>query len=117
MAIFIVIGLMAGVLSGLFGIGGGVVIVPALVLLAKFPPQNATGTSLAALLLPVGALGVFEYWKRGHVNFTASFIIAAGLFVGAWFGAMAAQRLSATQLQRSFAVFLVIVAIRMWWKA
>ena len=117
MAIFIVIGLLAGVLSGLFGIGGGIVIVPALVLLAKFQPANATGTSLAALLLPVGALGVLNFYRRGDVNFTAAFIIAAGLFVGAYFGAMANERLSATQLQRSFAVFLVIVAIRMWWKA
>lgn len=115
--IFVVIGLTAGLLSGLFGIGGGVLIVPALILLAKFAPATATGTSLAALLLPVGALGVWEYHQRSQVNFTAAFIIAAGLFVGAWFGAMATARLSATQLQRAFAVFLVIVAIRMWWKA
>jgi uncharacterized membrane protein YfcA len=117
MATFIIIGLTAGILSGLFGIGGGILIVPALIFFAKFAPQTATGTSLAALLLPVGALGVWQYHQRGQVNFTAAFIIAGGLFFGAYFGAMATARLSATQLQRAFAVFLVVVAIRMWWKA
>jgi uncharacterized protein len=115
--LFIGIGLAAGVLSGLFGIGGGVVIGPALILLAGFIPVAATGTSLGALLLPVGALGVWEYWKRGHINLPASMWIALGLFIGAWFGARLAQTLSGPTLQKSFAVFLVIVAARVWWKA
>lgn len=115
--LFLLIGLAAGVMSGLFGIGGGIVIGPALILLAGFIPVMATGTSLGALLLPVGALGAWEYYRRGNLNLTASMWIALGLFVGAWFGARLAQNLSGPTLQRSFAVFLVLVAIRVWWKA
>ena len=115
--LFIAIGLGAGVLAGMFGIGGGIVIGPALILLAKFQPQMATGTSLGALLLPVGALGAWEYYRRGHLNVTASLWIALGLFLGAWVGARIAQSLSGPQLQKAFAVFLVVMAIRVWTKA
>jgi uncharacterized membrane protein YfcA len=115
--LFIAIGLVAGVIAGIFGIGGGIVIGPALILLAKFQPQTATGTSLGALLLPVGALGAWEYWRRGHLNIAASLWIALGLFVGAWFGAKLAQTISGPQLQKGFAIFLVLIAIRVWIKA
>ena len=117
MILFIAIGLAAGLLAGMFGIGGGIVIGPALILLAQFAPQTATGTSLGALLLPVGALGAWEYYHRGHVNITASLWIALGLFVGAWFGARIAMSLSGPQLQKAFAIFLVLMAIRVWTKA
>jgi uncharacterized membrane protein YfcA len=112
--VFIAIGFSAGILSGLFGIGGGVVIVPALILLARLTPITATGTSLAALLLPVGALGAWEYYKRGHLNVPAALFIALGLLFGAWLGARLAQQLSPVQLKRAFAVFLVLVAGRIW---
>lgn len=115
--VFIAIGLAAGVIAGIFGIGGGIVIGPALILLAKFQPQTATGTSLGALLLPVGALGAWEYWRRGHLNLAASLWIALGLFIGAWFGARLAQTISGPQLQKGFAIFLVLIAIRVWIKA
>ena len=115
--IYLAIGLAAGVLSGLFGIGGGLLIVPALMLLAKMPPVVATGTSLGALLLPVGALGAWEYYRNGNLKIAASIWIAAGLFMGAWFGAYWAQTLSPVQLKRAFAVFLAVVAVRMWWTA
>ena len=114
MLMFVIIGLGAGVLSGLFGIGGGVVIVPALMLVAAMKPAMATGTSLGALLLPVGALGVYEYYRAGYFNYRASLLIALGLFVGAWFGAKLALSLSPLYLKRAFAIFLVVVAIRMW---
>lgn len=112
--IFLLIGLGAGVLSGLFGIGGGVVIVPALIFLASMQPQTATGTSLAALLLPVGALGAYEYYKHGQLNIVAAALIALGLFIGAGFGARFSLLLSAVALRRAFAVFLALIAIRMW---
>lgn len=112
--VFIAIGFSAGILSGLFGIGGGVVIVPALILIARLAPITATGTSLAALLLPVGALGAWEYYKRGHLNVPAALFIALGLLFGAWLGARLAQQLSPVQLKRAFAVFLVLVAGRIW---
>ena len=117
MILFIAIGLAAGVLAGLFGIGGGIVIGPALILLAGFAPKIATGTSLGALLLPVGALGAWEYYRRGNLNVTASLWIALGLLLGAYVGARLAHLLTGQQLQRAFAVFLALMAIRVWMKA
>jgi uncharacterized membrane protein YfcA len=112
--LYILIGVAAGVLSGLFGIGGGVVIVPALLLVARMTPLTATGTSLGALLLPVGALGAWEYYRKGQLDLRVSLLLALGLFLGAFFGAKFAQLLTPVQLKRAFAVFLVLVAIRVW---
>jgi hypothetical protein len=111
---FLAIGLLAGVLSGLFGIGGGILIVPALIYFARMDPGTATGTSLGALLLPVGALGAWEFYKQGHINLRGSLLIALGLFFGAFFGAKLNGMLSPLQAKRAFAVFLVAVAVRMW---
>ncbi len=111
---FLLIGLAAGVLSGLFGIGGGVLIVPALILVAKMKPETAIGTSLAALLLPVGAMGALRYYQDGYLELRPALWIAAGLFAGAWFGAHVALKLPAKDLQRAFAVFLVVVAGHLW---
>ncbi|HET7464013.1 MAG TPA: TSUP family transporter [Longimicrobium sp.] len=112
--VFLMIGLAAGVLSGLFGLGGGILIVPALIFVARMQPQTATGTSLAALLLPVGALGAYEYYKHGQLNMVAAALIALGLFIGAGFGARFALMLSGLALRRIFAVFVALIAIRMW---
>jgi uncharacterized protein len=112
--VFLLIGLGAGVLSGLFGIGGGVVIVPALIFIAKMEPQAATGTSLAALLLPVGALGAWEYYRTGNLNFGPGLLVALGLFLGAGVGARFSLQLSPVGLRRAFAVFLALIAFRMW---
>jgi len=114
---FLAIGLVAGVLSGLFGIGGGVVIVPALVLLGGMKPETATGTSLAALLLPVGALGAWHYHQHGFVQIRVALWIALGLTLGAWLGSHLAVKLPAPDLQRAFALFLVVVAVHLWLSA
>jgi uncharacterized protein len=108
-----VIGLVAGVVSGLFGIGGAIVMIPGLVLIAKLPQHVANGTSLAALLLPVGVLGAIEYYRRGQVNVSYAGILAAGLFFGAFLGAKLAAPLSDAALRRAFGAFLIIVAIRL----
>jgi uncharacterized membrane protein YfcA len=112
--LYILIGLGAGVLSGLFGIGGGVVIVPALMLMAKMSPLTATGTSLGALLLPVGALGAWAYYKAGHLDIRVALLLAVGLFLGAYGGAKLAVTVPPLYLKRAFAVFLVLVAVRVW---
>jgi uncharacterized membrane protein YfcA len=112
--LYILIGAGAGVLAGLFGIGGGVVIVPALLYFARMSPLTATGTSLGALLLPVGALGAWEYYRTGNLDIRAAMVIAVGLFFGAFLGAKLAHVLTAIQLKRAFAVFLVLVAVRVW---
>jgi uncharacterized membrane protein YfcA len=91
-----------------------VVIVPALIFFAKLPPTAATGTSLASLLLPVGALGAFEYYRRGNLNITAALWVALGLFFGAWVGARLAQEIAPVYLKKAFAVFLVLIAGKMW---
>jgi uncharacterized membrane protein YfcA len=115
--VFILIGLLAGVLAGLFGIGGGLLIVPALALLARMPIQVAIGTSLGALLLPAGLLGAMVYYRAGNLDVKAALLIALGLFVGAWFGAQVAHELRTVTLTRLFAVFLACVAVRMWFEA
>src|SRR5256714_15553825 len=84
------IGLVAGVVSGLFGVGGAIVIIPGLVLVAKLPQHTANGTSLAALLLPAGLLGAWEYYRRGQVNLPDAAIIAVGMFFSALPGGMLA---------------------------
>ena len=107
------LGVAAGVLSGLFGIGGAILIVPGLVLLAKLPQQMASGTSLASLLLPVGLLGFLQYYRRGMVNLPYAAIIAVGLFLGALLGAKLAVSLPDATLRRAFGAFLVVVAARL----
>jgi uncharacterized protein len=107
------IGLVGGILSGLFGIGGGLVVVPGLIILAGFPIANAAGTSLAALLLPVGLFGALEYYRAGQVDVRAAVIIAIGLLVGAYFGARIGTSLDPVIAQRAFGVFLLIVGARL----
>jgi uncharacterized protein len=104
------LGLAAGLLSGLFGIGGGLVIVPALVILFGFPPKVAVGTSLFVILLPTGLLGVWEYWKAGNLRAGAGLWIALGVFFGAYFGALYASSISQATMKRLYAVFLLVVA-------
>jgi uncharacterized membrane protein YfcA len=111
--ILLAIGLVAGVLGGMFGIGGGLVIVPALIFLLKMKQFDALGTSLAALIPPVGLLGAFEYYQNGHMNLKYAILIAAGLFVGFYFGAKITLGLSPDTAKKIYAVFLVLVAGKM----
>lgn len=115
--VFVLIGLAAGLLSGLFGIGGGILMVPALVLLANFDTKLAIGTSLGALVLPVGLLGAYTYYQHGNLSIKTSLLLAAGLLLGAWAGARVAQMIPGPTLQRMFAVLMVVMAIRLWTEA
>jgi len=103
----LLIGIVAGIASGLFGIGGGVLIVPGLVFLLGFSQHMATGTSLAILLPPVGIAAVLEYYRHGNVDLKAAFIVAAALLVGAWVGALLANHIKDTYLRLAFGVFVV----------
>ncbi len=107
------IGLVAGVFAGLFGIGGGLIIVPALVFLLGFSDKQAVGTSLAALIPPVGLLGAAEFYRNGYMNILSAALIGAGLFVGAYFGARISIALDPHVFRRIYAAFLIVVAIRM----
>lgn len=113
----VLVGLLAGVLSGLFGIGGGIVIVPALALLMGFSQARASGTSLVAMLLPVGALGAWEYYRAGKIGageLQGGLAIACGLLMGAFLGAKIAVGLPEATLKKAFAVLMVVAAVRMW---
>src|SRR4051794_41346816 len=103
------LGLAAGVLSGMFGIGGGLVIVPALIIGLGYGPKVATGTSLFALMWPVGLLGVLEYWKRDELRTVPGSLIAIGLFIGAYFGARITGAISAVTMKQLYGVFLLVV--------
>ena len=109
--LFTAIGLVAGVLSGVFGIGGGVVIVPALIYLAGFTQHRATGTSLAVLLPPIGIGAMWEYYRHDNVNVQAAMIIAGAVFAGGWVGAIVANRVSGPYLRLAFGVFVVSLGI------
>lgn len=106
------IGVAAGVLSGLFGIGGGIVIVPALVFLG-LTQKHATGTSLTALVFPAYIFGVFEYAHRHEIHWKYALGIAAGLTVGAFFGARFAGNLSNIVLRRAFGGLMLLVSLRL----
>jgi len=110
-AIGLAIGLVGGVLSGLLGIGGGLIIVPVLVFLG-LTQREASGTSLAALLLPVGLLGFFEYRRRGEVRLDYALAIAVGLTLGALAGAKLAGTISNTNLERLFGGLMLGVGLK-----
>ena len=107
------IGLLAGVFSGMFGIGGGLIIVPALLYLMKLKELEAIGTSLAALIPPVGVLGALEYYRTGSVNLRYAALIALGLFIGTYFGARVFIPLSPVWIRRLYAIFLFSIATHM----
>ena len=107
------IGLFAGALSGLVGVGGGIVMVPALVMLLGFSQNQAQGTSLASLLIPIGLLfSVINYHKSGNVNLGYAVIIALAFMVGSYFGSSLALKLDQVWLKRIFGLLLVAVSIK-----
>lgn len=113
---FVVTGFLAGIASGMFGIGGGIIIVPVLVLGFKMEQQVASGTSLIALLLPVGAFAVWNYWQAGKIgaeHFSGGLWLAVGIAAGAFFGSNIAIGLNPETLRKIFAGFMVVAAGRM----
>lgn len=114
--LFPVIGALAGVCSGLFGIGGGLIIVPLLVFFTKVSQHTAAAMSLVAMLLPVGAGAVYRYYASGKLTkeqIVFGLLIGVGLFIGAFIGARIAVGLSEVMLRRLFAVFMILAALRL----
>ncbi len=108
--IALIIGTIAGIAAGMFGIGGGVVIVPALIIIFSLPLHIATGTSLAALLLPVGIFACIKFYKSGFLNIKVAALIALGLSIGVYFGAEAVAAISSKILKIIYGIFLLFVS-------
>lgn len=111
--IIIMVGIAAGILGGLVGVGGGIIIVPALVYFIGFSQKTAQGTSLGLIMLPVGILGVLHYYKQGHVDFRVVGILAIGFLGGSYFGSKIALSLPQETVKKIFAVLMIIIAIKM----
>jgi uncharacterized membrane protein YfcA len=109
----LLVGIAAGILAGLIGIGGGLIIVPALTYFFNFDQYTAQGTSLAILLPPTGLFAFVQYYKAGHVNVPVAVMVALGALAGGYFGGGWAQELSAPVLRKTFAVVMVLVAVKM----
>lgn len=112
----VLLGLGVGVLVGLLGIGGGVVLVPAMVYLLGMDQHLAQGTSLLILLPPLGLGALLAYWKRGQVDLVAGILCALGMLLGGYFGSRIAIPLSSRNLKGFFGAFLMLVAILLWRK-
>lgn len=110
---YVALGLAAGALSGLIGIGGGVLIVPALVVLFGFSEHTAQGTTLALLVPPIAVLAAWTYYRQGEVKLGAASLIAAGYVVGGLLGARVAVGLSDRLLTRVFGVALIVLGLKM----
>ncbi len=110
----LLVGLVVGMVSGVVGIGGGVLFVPALIWLLGMNQYKAQGTSLGALLAPVGLFAFMEYYRKGNADLRVALLLAAGFLVGGYFGAAGAQHIPELWLRRIFAVALVAIGGRMW---
>ena|SRR5579859_7071121 len=113
--IFILIGSTAGLLSGLIGIGGGVILIPALIFLLGFSQHMAEGTTLATMVPPIGILAAYAYYQNGQVDLKAAGFIALGFLAGGFFGAKSALQINSESLQKIFAVTLILIGIKMLW--
>jgi uncharacterized membrane protein YfcA len=111
--ILIIIGILAGILSGFVGVGGGLIIVPALIYFLQYNQLQAQGTSLAVLLLPVGIMAVMHYFKAGHIQIPAALCIGLGFVFGAYFGSKIALTISIHQVKFFFGCLMLIMSIKM----
>ncbi len=111
--ILICLGVFTGMLSGVVGVGGGIILVPALVYLLGFSQLNAQGTSLALIMFPVGILGVLQYYKNGHIDFSIVLILAIGFIIGSFFGSKIALNIPQDITKKIFASLMIIIAVKM----
>ena len=113
LVILIIIGLMAGIVGGALGVGGGIVIVPALVFILGFTQHHAQGTSLAVLLFPIGILGVLNYHKEGYVDFKFALVLILAFVAGSYLGSLISIHLPEKILRKTFGVNMLIAALKM----
>ncbi len=111
--LLLVIGIITGVVAGMFGIGGAIVMVPALVFIMGFSQHMAQGTSLAVMLPPIGIIATWNYWKAGQVNFKFALILAVAFLIGSYFGSKLALNIPQNILKKLFGVLLLLVAAKM----
>jgi len=112
-ALIILVGLAAGMLSGLVGVGGGIIIVPALIYILGFNQHQAMGTSLGILLLPAGILAVMNYYKKGYIDMKVVIILFVGFIIGGYFGSKISLGMQESVLRKIFAVVLIFIAGKM----
>jgi len=111
--ILLLIGLAAGLLSGMVGVGGGIIIVPCLIYLLGFTQKGAQGNSLGLLLLPLGVLGVMNYYREGHVDYRVVLVMALGFILGNFYGSKWALILNDDKLKKIFAIVMLLAAVKM----
>ena len=115
--IILIIGTVAGVFGGFIGIGGGLIVVPALVYFMGMSQHGAQGTSLAMMLPPIGALAVYNYYKAGEVDFKVAAILCISFIIGSFFGSKIAISISPYQLKKIFGVIIILLGFKMlFWK-
>lgn len=111
--ILLAIGVVTGIMAGMLGIGGAIIMVPALVFIMGFSQHMAQGTSLAVMLPPIGIIAAINYWKAGQVNIKFALILAVAFIVGSYFGSKFAINLPQPVLKKIFGVLLLLVAAKM----
>ena len=114
--VLILIGVFAGMLGGMVGVGGGIVIVPALVYFLGFSQHQAQGTSLGVIVLPVAILAVINYYQKGFVDVKTSLMVACGFVIGSYFGSKFAVQVSDIVLKRVFGTLLLFMAIKLFYE-
>jgi len=111
--ILIIIGLVSGMLSGIFGIGGAIIVIPALIFILGLTQHQAQGTSLAFMIPPVGILAAWNYWKAGHVNWKFALILSLTFVVGAYLGSQFSLNIPDRTLRRLFGVLMILMAFKL----
>ncbi|VAW16694.1 hypothetical protein MNBD_BACTEROID01-270 [hydrothermal vent metagenome] len=111
--ILIIVGLASGLLSGVLGVGGGIIVIPALIFILGLSQHQAQGTSLAFMVMPVGILAVWKYWKEGYVDWNFAFVLAFTFLIGAYFGSILSVHISGRTLKKIFGVLMFVVSIKM----
>jgi uncharacterized membrane protein YfcA len=111
--ILVIVGIMSGLLAGVFGVGGAIIVIPALVFILGLSQHEAQGTSLAFMLPPVGILATWNYWKAGHVNWKIALILSLTFIIGAYLGSHLSINISDKTLRRLFGGLMLLIAFKM----